>query len=89
VAQVSIELPHLLWTPSLPKVILRILFPLVNPVQGKPIEECGTLVITANANELTLPILIRLLEDGEDGSPGNPVKTYPQAVPEVFGLKQK
>jgi len=58
-------------------MIMGILFSLVNPVQGEPIEKCGTLIITANMNELTLPIFIRLLEDGKDGSPSNPIEAYP------------
>jgi len=77
VAWVFVELPHLFWTSSPPEVVLRLLLSLVHPIQGKFVEEGGVLVISANAHELALPVLVRLLEDGEDGPPSNPVEADP------------
>ena len=75
VAQVLVELPHFFWLPGLPED--RLFLSLVHPVQGKPVEEGGVSVIAANANEFSLPVLIRLLEDGKDRPPGNPVEANP------------
>ena len=72
-----VELPHLLWTPSPPEVVLRLLLSLVHPIQGKPVEESGVLVIAADAHELCFPVFVGLLEDGEDGPPSNPVEADP------------
>ena len=75
VAQVLVELPYLFWLPDFPEA--RLLLSLVHPVQGKPVEEGGVSVIAANANEFPLPVLIRLLEDGEDRPPSDPVEANP------------
>ena len=74
-AQVLVELPYLFWLPDFPEA--RLLLSLVHPVQGKPVEEGGVSVIAANANEFPLPVLIRLLEDGEDRPPSDPVEANP------------
>ena len=50
VAQVLVELPHLLWPPSPPEASLFL--PLVRPIQGKSVEESGVLVVAADAHEL-------------------------------------
>ena len=75
VAQVLVELPHILWLPGLPEA--RLFLSLVHPVQGKPVEEGGVSVVAANANEFSLPVLVRLLEYGNDRPPGEPVKANP------------
>ena len=75
VAHVLVELPHFFWLPGLPEA--RLFLSLVHPVQGKPVEEGGVLVVAANANEFSLPVLIRLLKDGKDRPPGDPVQANP------------
>jgi len=75
VAQVLVELPHLFWLPVLPEA--RLFLSLVHLVQGKTVEEGGVSVVAANTNEFSLPILIRLLEDGKDRPPGDPVEANP------------
>ena len=67
--------PHLLQPPSPPEAGL--LLSLVHPVQGETVEEGGVLSVAAHAYELPFPVLIGLLEDGEDGPPSNPIKAYP------------
>jgi len=62
-AQVLVKLPHFFWTPSLPKGVLGLLLPLVNPVQGESIKKGRILIIAAHADKLALPVLVGLLED--------------------------
>ena len=50
---------------------------LVHPIQGESVKEGGILIVAANANELAFPILVGLLEDGEDGPPRNPIEANP------------
>jgi len=62
-AQVFVKVPHFFRTPSLPKGVLGFLLPLVNPVQGEPIEKGRIPIIAAHADKLALPVLVGLLED--------------------------
>lgn len=62
-AQVFAKLPHFFWTPSLPKGVLGLLLPLVNPVQGESIEKGRIPIITAHADKLALPVFVGLQED--------------------------
>ena len=74
-AQVLVEHPHFFWLPGLPEA--RLFLSLVHPVQGKPVEEGGVSVVAANANEFPLPVLVRLLEDGKNRPPSDPVEANP------------
>jgi len=56
-AQVFVKLPHFFWTPSLLKGVLGFLLPLVNPVQGEPIEKGKIPIIPAHADKLALQSL--------------------------------
>jgi len=75
VAQVLVELPHFFWLPGLPEA--RLFLSLVHPIQGEPVEEGEVLIVAANAHEFPLPVLIRLLEDGKDRPPSDPVEANP------------
>ena len=74
-AQVLVELPHFFWPPGLPEA--RLLFSLVHPIQGEPVEEGRVLVAATNTHEFPLPVLIGLLEDGENGPPSDPIEANP------------
>ena len=74
-AQVLVELPHFFWLPGLPEA--RLFLSLVHPVQGKSVKEGGVSVVAANANEFPLPVLVRLLKDGKNRPPDDPVEANP------------
>jgi len=73
--QVLVELSHFFWPPGLPEA--RLLLSLVHPKQGEPVEKGRVLVAAAYTHEFPLPILIRLLEDGENGPPSDPIEANP------------
>jgi len=77
IAQVFIEVPHLLWTPCPSKVVFRFFLSLIHPIQGKSVEEGGVLIVMANTNEFAFPVFVGLLEDGKDGPPSNPTEANP------------
>ena len=63
VAQVPVKLPHFLWTPRPPKVVLGLLLPLVHPVQGESIEKGRVPIVATHTDKLALPVFVGLLED--------------------------
>ena len=87
--KVSVQSSHAIRTSGPPEAALGLLFPLVHPVQGEAIKKGGVFIVCAHLDELPLPVFVRLLEDGKNGSPSNGIQADPQAVSGVLGLKKK
>ena len=64
VAEIPIKSAHGLRTSGPPEAVLGV--PLVHPIQGETVEEGGILLVSPHLHELPFPVLVRLLEDGED-----------------------
>ena len=88
-AQILVQSTHAVRTSWPPEASLGVFVSLVYPVQGKPVEQRGILVVLAYLNELPLPILIRLLEDREDRPPSNPVQTHPKAISWMLSFQKE
>jgi len=58
VAQVFVKLPHFFWTPSPPKIVLGLFFPLVHQVQGESIKKGRIPIVVAHADKLALLVFV-------------------------------
>ena len=68
-AQILVQSTHAVRTSWPPEASLGVFVSVVYPVQGKPVEHRGILIILAYLDKFALPILVGLLEDREDRPP--------------------
>ena len=58
------------------------------PVKRKAIQSCGIVLGAAHPEELPFPVLVRILEEGEEDPSRDPGKAYPEALPLLLHLKE-
>ena len=63
-------------------------FRALRPVKGEAIQSCGIVLGAAHPEELPFPVLVRILEEGEEDPARDPGKAYPEAFPLLFHLKE-
>ena len=88
-AEVSVQLAHVVRTSRPPEALFGVLDPLVHPVQGEAVEQREILVVGAHLHKFSLPISVRLLKDGNDRSPSDPVQANPEVVSWILSFKEE